>query len=139
MYRRYVVGGVALAVAFGAGVLTSKHVDAQANLLVVKEAVRDEMKGMDGWEVIAQYAEQKPGAVIPWHIHPDSHEITVVVEGTTMLEVEGQGKKPVTVGEGFHIQPNVVHRGGNESNASAKVVTIRIKPKDKPIMTPVQR
>lgn len=92
MYRGFFLGSVALVAAFGAGMLTSKHVDAQANLLVVKEVVRDEMKGMDGWEVIAQYTEQKPGAAVPWHIHPDSHEITVVVEGTTTLEVEGRAK-----------------------------------------------
>jgi hypothetical protein len=37
------------------------------------------------------------------------------------------------------MQPNVVHRGSNDSNAPPKIVTLRIKPKDKPIMVPVQR
>ncbi len=93
---------------------------------------------MPGEEVVVQYVELKLGAAIPWHMHPDGHEISVIVEGSETLEVEGQPPRKVGVGEGFHIQPNVEHRGSNDSNASAKIVTVRIKPKDKPIMVPVQ-
>jgi quercetin dioxygenase-like cupin family protein len=140
MYRKYILGGLALLAAFGAGVaLSPKFVAAQANLFVPKEVVREDMVGMPGQEVLVQYIEYKPGAAVPWHLHPDAHEMTVVVEGTAWLEVEGQGKRQLNVGDGFHMQPNVVHRGGNESNVSAKVVTVRIKPKDKPILVPVQR
>jgi quercetin dioxygenase-like cupin family protein len=140
MPRKFFMGSLALLAAFGAGaVLSPKFVAAQATLFNVKEVLREEMVGMPGEEVLVQYIEYKPGAAVPWHTHPDAHEITVVVEGTAVLEVEGQGKKQLGVGEGFHMQPNVVHRGGNESGASARVVTVRIKPKDKPIMVPVQR
>jgi quercetin dioxygenase-like cupin family protein len=140
MYRKFFLGGIALAAAFGAGVAFSpKLVVAQANLINAKEVVRDDMNGMPGEEVLVQLVEIKPGASIPWHLHPDSHEISVVIEGSETLEVEGQGKRQVSAGEGFHIQPNVVHRGFNDTNATARVVTVRIKPKDKPIMVPVQR
>jgi quercetin dioxygenase-like cupin family protein len=138
MYRKFFLGGLALAAAFGAGVVCSNLVVAQANLINAKEVLREDMNGMPGEEVLVQYTEQKPGAAVPWHIHPDSHEITVVVEGTTTLEIEGQPPRKVGVGEGFHIQPNVVHRGTNDSGASVRLVTVRIKPKDKPIMVPVQ-
>jgi quercetin dioxygenase-like cupin family protein len=135
MYRKFFLGGLALAAAFGAGVVFSpKFVSAQANLISAKEVVRDEMTGMPG----VQYVELKPGAAIPWHMHPDGHEISVVVEGSETLEIEGQPPRTVGVGEGFHIQPNVVHRGSNDSGAPARIVTVRIKPKDKPIMVPVQ-
>jgi quercetin dioxygenase-like cupin family protein len=140
MYRKLFLGGFAMIGAFAAGVMFSNNfVVAQPNLFNVKEVLREEMTGMPGEEVLVQYIEYKPGAAVPWHTHPDAHEITVVVEGTAVLEVEGQGKKQLGVGEGFHMQPNVVHRGGNESGAPARVVTVRIKPKDKPIMVPVQR
>jgi quercetin dioxygenase-like cupin family protein len=139
MHRKLLLGGLALAAAFGAGVFCSNFVVAQANLINAKEVLREEMNGMPGEEVLVQYVELKPGTAVPWHIHPDSHEISVVVEGTSTLEVEGQGKRQVGVGEGFHMQPNVVHRGGNDTNAPVKIVTVRIKPKDKPIMVPVQR
>jgi quercetin dioxygenase-like cupin family protein len=140
MYRKFFMGGLALTAAFAAGVaLSPKFVVAQANLINAKEVLREEMMGMPGEEVLVQYVELKPGAAVPWHIHPDSHEISVVVEGTSTLEVEGQGKRQLGVGEGFHMQPNVVHRGGNDTNAPVKIVTVRIKPKDKPIMVPVQR
>jgi quercetin dioxygenase-like cupin family protein len=140
MYRKYFLSGLALVAAFGAGVaLSPKFVVAQANLINAKEVLREEMMGMPGEEVLVQYVELKPGAAVPWHIHPDSHEISVVVEGTSTLEVEGQPSRKVGVGEGFHMQPNVVHRGSNDTNAPVKIVTVRIKPKDKPIMVPVQR
>jgi quercetin dioxygenase-like cupin family protein len=140
MQRKFLLGGFALAAAFGAGVAFSpKFVSAQANLISAKEVVRDEMTGMPGEEVVVQYVELKPGAAIPWHMHPDGHEISVIVEGSETLEVEGQSPRKIGVGEGFHLQPNVVHRGTNGSNAPAKIVTVRIKPKDKPIMVPVQR
>lgn len=140
MYRKYFLSSLALVAAFGAGiVLSPKFVIAQASLFNAKEVLREEMNGMPGEEVLVQYIEYKPGAAVPWHMHPDAHEITVVMEGTAVLEVEGQGKRQLGVGEGFHMQPNVVHRGGNDTNASAWVVTVRIKPKDKPIMVPVQR
>jgi quercetin dioxygenase-like cupin family protein len=139
MYRKFFLSGLALAAAFGAGVAFSpKFVVAQANLISAKEVVRDEMTGMPGEEVVVQYVELKPGAAIPWHMHPDGHEISVVVEGSETLEIEGQPPRTVSVGEGFHLQPNVVHRGSNDTNAPARIVTVRIKPKDKPIMVPVQ-
>jgi quercetin dioxygenase-like cupin family protein len=97
------------------------------------------MPGMSGEEVVVQHVELKPGAAIPWHMHPDGHEISVIVEGSETLEIEGQPPRKVSVGEGFHLQPNVVHGGSNDSNAPTKIVTLRIKPKDKPIIVPVQR
>src|ERR1700682_1948403 len=140
MHRKFFLGGLALLAAFGAAVAFSpKFFSAQANLISAKEVVREEMIGLPGEEVVVQYVELKPGAAIPWHMHPDGHEISVIVEGSETLEVEGQPPRKVGVGEGFHIQPNVVHRGNNDSNAPAKIVTVRIKPKDKPIMVPVQR
>lgn len=93
---------------------------------------------MLGEEVVVQYVELKPGAAIPWHMHPDGHEISVIVEGSETLEIEGQGERQLNVGDGFYMQPNVVHRGSNDSGAPARIVTVRIKPKDKPIMVPVQ-
>src|SRR6202040_3936106 len=104
MYRKFLLGGFALAAAFGAGVVFSNNfVVAQANLINAKEVLREEMVGMPGEEVIVQYVELKPGPAIPWHMHPDAHEISVVVEGWETLEVEGQGKKQVNAGDGFHI------------------------------------
>ena len=138
MYRKLFLGGFALAAAFGAGVVCSNFVVAQASLINAKEVLREEMTGMPGQEVLVQFVELKPGAAIPWHLHPDAHEVTVIIEGAEMLEVEGQPVKKFGVGEGYHVQPNVVHRASNEGSVSAKVVTVRIKPKDKPVMVPVQ-
>jgi quercetin dioxygenase-like cupin family protein len=39
----------------------------------------------------------------------------------------------VRAGEGFHIDANLVHRGQAEAGG-AKVLVVRLKPKDKPVM-----
>jgi quercetin dioxygenase-like cupin family protein len=43
----------------------------------------------------------------------------------------------IKAGEGFHVNANVVHRGVGEPSG-AKLLIVRLKPKDKPIMQPVQ-
>lgn len=141
MHRRFLFSGIVLAAAFAAGIGFSKLVIAQAPSPNpgIREVLRDALNGMEGQEVIMQEATLPPGAVIPWHMHPDGHEISFVIEGSPTLEIEGQGARKLNVGEGFHIQPNVVHRGLNETGKPVKALFVRIKPKDKPIMVPVQR
>jgi quercetin dioxygenase-like cupin family protein len=71
-----------------------------------------------------------PGAVLPWHIHPDAHEIAYVIEGTFTFERAGEAPKVMNAGDADYVAPNVVHRGMNLSNAPVKLFVVRIKPKD---------
>jgi quercetin dioxygenase-like cupin family protein len=129
--------GFVIALAFGAGVLISA-VSAQAQSLPGL-VLREDMNGLDGQEVIMQAVTLAPGGVIPWHTHPDGHEITYVIEGTAKLEVEGQGVRELKAGDGFHLQPGTAHRAFNDSKAPAKVVVVRINAKGKPVAVPVQK
>jgi uncharacterized RmlC-like cupin family protein len=45
--------------------------------------------------------------------------------------------KVLHAGEANYVEPNVVHRGMNLSDAAVKLFVVRIKPKDKPLVTEV--
>ncbi len=132
------VSGAAIALAFGAGLLVSNFVSAQAPT-PPRQVLREDLNGFAGQEVIMQEVTLAPGGSIPWHKHPDGHEISYVLEGTGKLEIEEQGVRELKPGDGFHIQPGVVHRAFNDSNAPVKVVIVRVNAKGKPIMVPVQK
>ncbi len=130
--------GAVLALAFGAGLATQNAVIAQSPISA-KTVMQDPLKGGIYEEVIMQIVEIAPGGVVPWHIHPDGHEITYMLDGQIALEVDVEGKKSPKGGEGFHIQANVPHTAKNEGTVPARLLVVRLKPKDKPIMTPVTR
>ena len=138
MRRKFLLAGAMLAVTLGAGLIFSDFASAQAPT-PPRTVLREDLNGLDGQEVIMQEAVIAPGGSIPWHKHPDGHEISYVVEGTAKLEIEGQGVRELKPGEGFHIQPGTVHRAFNDSNALAKVVVVRVNAKGKPIAVPVQK
>jgi len=75
--------------------------------------------------------------VLPWHIHPDAHEIAYVIEGDFTFQIEGEAPKEIKAGEASYLAPNVVHRGMNKSDAPVKLFVVRIKPKDKPLVEEV--
>jgi quercetin dioxygenase-like cupin family protein len=138
MRIRSFASAAVIALAFGAGILISSVGSAQAPSLPGL-VLREDMSGLDGQEVIMQAVTLPPGGTIPWHKHPDGHEITYVIEGTAKLEVEGKGVRELKAGDGFHLQPGTVHRAFSDSNAPAKVVVVRINAKGKPVAVPVQK
>lgn len=125
-------------IAFGAVVAFSDFASAQAPT-PPRQVIREDLNGLAGQEVIMQEVTIAPGGVIPWHMHPDGHEISYVVEGTLKLEVDGQGVRELKPGAGFHLQPGTVHRGMNDSGAPVKILVVRVNEKGKPIMVPVQK
>jgi quercetin dioxygenase-like cupin family protein len=88
-------------------------------------------------EVTAQVYTFPPGTVLPWHIHPDAHEIAYVLEGTLTFERAGEAPKEIATGEVEYLAPNVVHRGMNKTDKPMRLFVVRIKPKDKPLVEEV--
>src|SRR5262245_18368345 len=88
-------------------------------------------------EVTAQVYTFPPGTVLPWHIHPDAHEIAYVLEGTLPFERDGQPPKEIATGEVEYLAPNVVHRGMNKTDKPMRLFVVRFKPKDKPLVDEV--
>jgi quercetin dioxygenase-like cupin family protein len=128
--------GAALALAFG--LATPSFVGAQQAKPTAKNVMTDVLKGGTYEDMMMQVVDIPPGGVVPWHIHPDGHEISYIMSGEIALEVEGSDKKILKAGDGFHIQVNTPHAAKNESSAPAQVLVVRLKPHDKPVAVPVK-
>jgi quercetin dioxygenase-like cupin family protein len=105
---------------------TSDKVSSQE--LFIRELAGDPSK-----EVVSQLYTFKPGAVTPWHIHPDTHEVAYVIKGTFTCDRAGEAPKLMHAGDADYVAPNVVHRGMNLSGAPVNLFVVRIKPKDAPL------
>jgi quercetin dioxygenase-like cupin family protein len=134
--RQVIVLCAVLALGIGAGALLARTPEAapkvQAQELFVEDFAGDPSK-----EVKAQIYDFPPGASVPWHIHPDAHEIAYVIAGTFTFQRAGQPPKIIEAGHSEYLAPNVVHRGMNEGSQPVKLFVVRIKPKDKPLTTEV--
>jgi quercetin dioxygenase-like cupin family protein len=120
-----------LLVAFlGGSFVLAREPDSYASKVEAQDLFLKDFAGDPTKEVKSQLYTFPPGAVLPWHIHPDAHEIAYVIEGTFSFERAGEAPKVMNAGEADYVAPNVVHRGMNLSNAPVKLFVVRIKPKD---------
>jgi quercetin dioxygenase-like cupin family protein len=134
--RNLIVGGMLLAVVAGAGVVLAREPDSQS-AVTSQQLFAEAMAHEPDKEVKAQAYTFAPGAVLPWHIHPDAHEIAYVVEGDFSFQIEGEPVQELKAGEATYLRPNVVHRGMNRSDKPVRLFVVRIKPKDAPLVVEV--
>ena len=74
-----------------------------------RTAVLDtDMAGMEGKQAHMWVGDLAPGAETGKHTHP-TPRFVYVMEGSVMLEVEGQPPRTFKVGEGFQEVPGIVH------------------------------
>jgi quercetin dioxygenase-like cupin family protein len=136
MTRLIVLSGVfALGMAVGgrsAGVV-------QAPQYETKQILQMDLNNLPGQEVLVFTSTWQPGFRLPWHIHPNGHEITYVVEGEQTFEIDGIGTKVVKAGEAIYTPLNTPHSGRNATDKISRTIVIRIKDKDKPIMVEIKR
>ena len=134
---------VTLALAFACGALAHAALSrdtAPAQQGVPATAIlQTEVKGGVFEEAIAQVYTFPPGAVLPWHIHADAQEVAYILDGALTLEIEGQGARTYQAGEATYVPPNAVHRGLADQKMGTRLVAVRFKPKDKPLVTIVPR
>jgi quercetin dioxygenase-like cupin family protein len=128
---------------FAGGVITglgsSEMIHAQAPAYATKQISKTDLQNLPGQEVLLFASEWQPGFRLPWHIHPNGHEFTYVIEGEQTFEIEGVGTKIVKAGEALYTPPNTAHYGRNATDKVSKTLVVRIKDKDKPVMTEVTR
>jgi quercetin dioxygenase-like cupin family protein len=127
------------ALAFGAGFLANNLATARQPPVIAKTILQSDVKGGVFEEAVVQVYEFEPGAVLPWHIHPDAHEIAYILDGALTLEIDGQGSRVLQTGDASHVPPNAVHRGAADPARGVKLVAVRFKPKDKPLVTLIPR
>ena len=77
-----------------------------------------ELAGIDGRAVYLGSAEVAPGASAGRHYH-DGHEVGFVLEGTAVLEVEGQAPIELKPGDHYHIHIDASKRRDARSTGAA--------------------
>ena len=120
----------------GANLLFAREPEGPA-AVTAEQLIAEALAGEEGKEVNAQLYIFPPGTVLPWHIHPDAHEIAYILEGTLSFQRAGEEPKEIKAGEADYLPPNVVHRGMNKGDRPVKLFVVRIKPKDKPLVEEV--
>jgi len=120
----------------GAGLLFAREPEGQS-AVTAEQLIAAALAGEEGKEVNAQLYTFPPGTVLPWHIHPDAHEIAYILEGTLSFQRQGEEPREIKAGEADYLPPNVVHRGMNTGDRPVKLFVVRIKPKDKPLVEEV--
>ncbi|HET7888481.1 MAG TPA: cupin domain-containing protein [Bradyrhizobium sp.] len=137
MHRR-----VLAAVMFGGGILlglgASEMIHAQVTGLVTRQIFKTDLANLPGQEVLVYASEWPPGFRLPLHKHEGGHELTYVIEGEQTFEIEGVGTRLVKAGEIIYTPPDTPHFGRNATGAISRTLVIRIKDKDKPVMTEVK-
>lgn len=90
-----------------------------------------------GREAIMTRTEVSMGGTSGRHTHP-GEEVSYMLEGTLVLEV--QGKPPVTLkaGDSFMIPAKAIHNATNKGNTPAIIVSTYIVEKGQPLATPAQ-
>jgi quercetin dioxygenase-like cupin family protein len=105
----------------------------------VKPLVTESLTGLPDKEVVMLTVEYPPGGSSAAHRH-NAEVFVYVLEGSLIMQVDGQ--EPVTLrpGQTFHERPSDIHR--QSANASktepAKFVVFIVKDKGAPVTQPVQ-
>ena len=136
MKLKFALAAVAFGVVAGAG---SPALAQTPPGIELKNVLRSDLNGLNNQETIMQYLTIAPKAVVPWHTHPDGHEISFVVEGELTLEEEGKGTRTLKTGEGFHVQPGTPHTAVNNGASPTKILVVRLNEKGKPVAVPWQK
>ncbi|HZR73094.1 cupin domain-containing protein [Bradyrhizobium sp.] len=131
------------AILFAGGILaglgSSEVIHAQMQSgLVTKQIFKTDLSNLPGQEVIISASEWPPGFRLPLHKHEQGHELVYVIAGEQTFEIEGVGTRVVKAGEVVYTPPDTPHFGRNATDGISKTLVIRIKAKDKPVMTEVK-
>ncbi len=134
--RTAIVGALLAALLAGSSLVLAREPEGPP-AVTAQQLFAAALAGDPDKEVNAQVYTFPPGTVLPWHIHPDAHEIAYILEGTLTFQREGEEPREIKAGEADYLAPNIVHRGMNEGDKPVKLFVVRIKPKDKPLVEEV--
>ena len=89
-----------------------------------------------GYEAVTAKAEFPVSGSTGRHTHPGD-EISYVLEGTIMLEVQGAPGKTLKAGEAFFVPAGTIHNA-TASGGKATVIANYVVEKGKPLTVPAQ-
>ena len=116
------------------GALGIQALNAQQQPGFKRVAIQDQDLSVPGRHAVQAKAEFDPSGAIGRHTHP-GEELSVVLEGTLTLRIDGQPPRAVKAGESFFIPAGVVHAGENASKGKTVVLATYIVEKGKPVAT----
>jgi quercetin dioxygenase-like cupin family protein len=123
---------VAMAVVLGlAGIQASR---AQQEPSVKRTVLLKQDTSVPGREAVMALVELPPGSTEGRHTHP-GEVFAYVLDGTLILDVEGQPTKTVKAGEVFSIAAGQIHQGSNKSDAPVRLSAVFFVEKGKPMTT----
>ncbi len=85
MQMRAAITSVVLAACVAGGSLVLARDREGPPAVTAEQLIAEALAGEEGKEVNAQLYTFPPGTVLPWHIHPDAHEIAYILEGDPHL------------------------------------------------------
>jgi len=103
--RRLVVTALLLGAFFGGSLALAREPDSYASKVEAQDLFIKEFAGDPSKKVRSQLYTFPSGAVLPWHIHPDAHEIAYVIEGTFTFERAGEAPKVMKAGDADYVAP----------------------------------
>ena len=119
-----------------AGIFVSQTFNAYAQQPTIKrtDIATADQSGTDGGQLWV--ADIPPGAATGRHIHP-TPRFVYVLEGSVVLELDGNPPITFMAGQGFAEAPGVAHNFRNASaTAPAKALGFQVAPKGTPLQTP---
>jgi quercetin dioxygenase-like cupin family protein len=134
--RIAVIGAVLAAVLVSASLIFARETGEHKGVSA-EQVLAETLGGDPSKEVYAQIYTFPAGTVLPWHIHPDAHEIAYVLEGNFTFERAGEAPEEMAAGKAEYLVPNAVHRGLNKTDKPVRLFVVRIKPKAKPLVEEV--
>jgi len=126
--------GVAAAGAIGAALLGVSTLLAQQPGFKRTELQKQDV-GTPRGQVVQALADFEPGGAVGKHTHP-GEEVSYVVEGSIELEVDGK-TQTVEAGKPFFIPAGTVHAAKNNGKGAAKVLSLYVVEKGKPLASMV--
>lgn len=127
-----------LAVGIALGVIGNHLLIAQQAPVTRTILQQKDLEGVAGREVIMYRAELVPGGVAGRHYHPGP-ELVYILEGSLILEHDGQPPITLKAGESAHVPAKHIHNAKNASTtAPVKVMVFLVGEKGQPLATPVQ-
>jgi quercetin dioxygenase-like cupin family protein len=138
MKRTVMIVAATLVVGIAIGGITTQALMAQQAPVTRTTLQQKDIEGAAGKEVIMYTADIIPGGVAGRHFHPGP-EVAYVLEGSLLVERDGQPALTLKKGDSFHNPAKAAHNVKNGSTAEpAKVLVVLISEKGAPLSTPVK-
>jgi quercetin dioxygenase-like cupin family protein len=138
MRRTAVMLAIALTIGIVVGRIGNHVLSAQQEPVTRTILQQKDLEGAAGKEVIMYRADLISGGAAPRHFHPGP-ELVYVLEGSLVLEPDGQPPVTLKAGDSAHAPAKHIHSAKNPSTtAPTKVLVFLVGEKGQPLATPAQ-